>query len=104
MIEARQFRGMTEEVMAEGCFREWGYVGKNKISIETKEAMKLKSGRSPDLFDALVCGIFGAQKRGFVIKMDRSKFQSANTNDEWKRALRLRSQALHNHGQLILKA
>jgi hypothetical protein len=100
VIEARQFRGMTEDVMTEGCFREWGYAGK-KVSVETKEDMKLKSGRSPDLFDALCCGIWGAQQRGFVIKMDRAKFTSENTNDKWKDELRRKSLALKTHGQLM---
>lgn len=100
VIEARQFRGMSEEVMQEGCFREWGFIGKNRVSVEPKEQMKLKSGRSPDLFDALVCGIWGAQQRGFVIKMDKSKFQSPNTNDQWKLDLRKKSQALKQHGQM----
>lgn len=100
VIEARQFRGMTEDVMTEGCFREWGYVGKNKIQVETKEKMKLKSGRSPDLFDALVAGIEGARQRGFVVQIDRSKFKSVNTNDPWKDEMKRQSRELKQHGQL----
>lgn len=100
VIEARQFRGMTEDVMQEGCFREWGFEGK-KVSVEPKDKMKLKSGRSPDLFDALVAGIFGARQRGFVAQMDLSNFRSQNTNDIWKDELRNRALALRRHGQLI---
>lgn len=66
-VEAGQFRGMTEEVMNEGCQREWKLVSGNKTEIETKEDMKLKSGRSPDLFDSLVCAVEMARRRGFSI-------------------------------------
>lgn len=67
IIEAGQFRGMTEDVMLEGCAREWTRVGANKIEVEPKEKMKLKTGRSPDLFDALSIGVEGARRRGFTI-------------------------------------
>jgi hypothetical protein len=67
VVEAGQFRGMTEDVMLEGCAREWTRVGANKIEVETKEKMKQKTGRSPDLFDCLAVGIEGARRRGFVI-------------------------------------
>ncbi len=95
LIEARQFRGMTEEVMQEGCFREWGFSGK-KISVETKDQMKLKCGRSPDLFDALVAGISGAKQRGFAVQMKLSNFKSTVTNDIWKSDLRRRSEKLRS--------
>ena len=66
-IQSGQFRGMTEDILLEGSMREWGFVGGNKIEIEPKDKMKLKSGRSPDLFDALACGVEGARRRGFHI-------------------------------------
>ena len=42
VIECGQFRGMTEDVMMEGCSREWTFVGNNKIEVEPKDKMKLK--------------------------------------------------------------
>src|SRR6185369_13599468 len=42
IVEAGQFRGMTEDVMMEGCAREWRIVGANKTEVETKADMKLK--------------------------------------------------------------
>jgi hypothetical protein len=66
-IQSGQFRGMTEDVLMEGSMREWGFVGANKIEVEPKDKMKLKSGRSPDLFDALAAGMEGARRRGFHI-------------------------------------
>lgn len=67
IVEAEQFRQMTDEVIMEFASREWKMVGANKIEVETKEEMKKKTGRSPDLADALVMGVHGAIKLGFVI-------------------------------------
>jgi hypothetical protein len=66
-IEGCQMRGMTEDVIAEGSMREWKLTNGNKHEVETKEQMKLKSGRSPDLFDSLVTGVEVARRRGFMI-------------------------------------
>lgn len=88
-IEARQFRGMTEDVMNEGCMREWKMVGANKIEVETKEEMKEKTGRSPDLFDALAVGVEGARQRGFIIRRLRNPSQ-ARRDEAWKRELKRR--------------
>lgn len=67
-VQAGQFRGLTEELLTEGSMREWGFAGRNKIQVEPKDKMKLKSGRSPDAFDALVTGVEGALRRGFRIQ------------------------------------
>lgn len=66
-IEAGQFRGMTDEVMAEGCLREWTIVTGNRVEVEPKEKTKIRMGRSPDLFDGLVAGVEGARRLGFEI-------------------------------------
>jgi len=88
VIESGQFRGMTEEVMMEGCQREWGHVSGNKIQVEPKDAMKEKSGRSPDLFDGLVVGVEGARRLGFVI--ERLGIANSPSNDAWKELLKQR--------------
>lgn len=87
IIEAGQFRGMTEDVMMEFCSREFQMVGANKIEIEPKEKMKLKTGRSPDLADSVAIGIEGARRLGFVIKRVASR-EAVNHDDRWKRTLR----------------
>ena len=96
-IQASQFRGMTEEVMLEGCAREWGFTGSNKIDIEPKALTKAKTGRSPDLFDALAVAVEGAVQRGFVIK--RKVAPSAITHDDgWKNRFKDRMSRLEaNH-------
>lgn len=93
VIESGQFRGLTEDVMAEGCLREWTKVGANKIQVEPKEKMKLKSGRSPDLFDGLAAGIEGARRLGFVVENVGQERRSREV-DAWHRELRDRAHNL----------
>ncbi len=99
VIQSRQFRGMTEEMMAEGCMREWGIVGANKIEVEPKPAMKLKTGRSPDLFDGLVCGVEMARRLGFIITLITNKIAAQN-NDAWKQKFKDRMQRLETNHRL----
>jgi hypothetical protein len=101
IIEAGQFRGMTEDVMLEGCAREWTMVGKNKIEVEPKDKMKAKSGRSPDLFDALAIGCEGARQRGFSIKkLANTRYYKQSNN--WKREVRDKAKELYESKQLTL--
>lgn len=102
VIESGQFRGMTEDVMMEGCGREWTIVGANKIEVETKEKMKLKLARSPDLFDALAVGVEIARRLGF--KIDRVvNIPGGARNDQWKRELRDRARSLWSDHALSYK-
>lgn len=94
-VQNGQFRGLTEDVMMEFCSREYGIVGANKIEVETKEKMKEKTGRSPDLADAVAIGVEGARTRGFVIKSNRPAKQ-AKIDDSWKRELKERAQKLRD--------
>jgi hypothetical protein len=103
IIEAGQFRGMTEDVMVEGCAREFKRVAGNRIEIESKEEMKLKFGRSPDLFDALAIGVEGARQRGFTIKR-LSNPRAVEKDDSWKEELRIRQLLLKRAHQLDFKA
>jgi hypothetical protein len=93
IVEAGQFRGMTEEVMMEFCAREWCMVGANKIEVEPKEKMKLKTGRSPDLADCVAVGVEGARRLGFIIKRIASA-EYRETDWRWKRELREKAREL----------
>lgn len=97
-IEADQFRGLTEEVMLEGCMREWTIVASNKIEAEPKDRTKVRMGRSPDLFDALVAGVEGARRRGFNI----GKLSNANASvgTDWILELKERYSPLDRKGQM----
>lgn len=93
-VEAGQFRGLTEDVIMEFAAREWKIVGRNKIEVETKEEMKLKTGRSPDLADAVAVGLHGAKKRGFVIARLASKAASGAHGTGWAEEMRRKTDEL----------
>jgi hypothetical protein len=99
IVEARQFRGMTEEVMNEFVQREWTMVGANKIEVEPKEKMKVKTSRSPDLADAVVIGCHGAVHKGFKI-MRLGEDRRGPNSDRWKRDLKERASKVHSSGNL----
>lgn len=103
IIQSGQFRGMTEDMLAEGCMREWGIVGKNKIEVEPKDKMKLKTGRSPDLFDGLVAGVEMARRLGFVITMIKAR-DSSTRDDKWKEIYKNRMSKLENNHKLNYSA
>jgi hypothetical protein len=65
-IEAGQLRNLPEDVMEEGCMRDWENKNGRK-ELETKTDMKERVGRSPDLFDWLAIAVEGARRRGFQI-------------------------------------
>lgn len=98
-IEAQQLRGLTQECMLEGCIREFKQVAGNKIEVESKADMKLKSGRSPDLFDCLCYGLYGAMQRGFIIAKIGALRERMNPRSElWKTNARIQARAAwHSH-------
>lgn len=86
LIVGHQLRQLPKDVAAEGWKREWRYTTGNRIEIETKAEMKVRTNQSPDLFDALVAGIEGARRLGFVIENMRdpkSKNNNPNGEDFW---------------------
>ena len=99
VVESRQFRGMREDVCTEFSQREWKMVSGNRIEVEPKDEMKLKTGRSPDLADAVAVGVHGARQRGFII----SKLTSPDRvlpNQGWIRDLREKGRKLWKSGSL----
>jgi hypothetical protein len=97
-IESRQFRGMTEDLMQEGTQREWKLVTGNRVEVETKSEMKEKHGRSPDIFDSLVCGVEMARRRGFMIaKLGRPRVVA---DEDWQQKLREKAERLARAGGL----
>ncbi len=100
VVDAGQFRGLTESVMLEGCKREFRHhTGSNKIQVETKEEMKEKCGESPDRFDSLVIALEGARRRGFQIgKFDNKEADAKDS--KWKSEAREKAKRLWKSGQL----
>lgn len=81
-----QMRGMTEEITEEGSRRLWNPVAGGRIEIECKDDMRLRLGRSPDLFDMLCCGVEGARRLGFPL--GTTPPSQARKSNFWFRALR----------------
>lgn len=81
-VEAEQLRGLPSEVMEEFCMREWERVNGDKIELESKQDMKLRVGRSPDLADWLSIAVEGARRRGFVVsKLGSENEESVGRSD-----------------------
>lgn len=66
VVEADQMRGLPDNVMDELCMREWSRKG-DIIVLETKDDMKERIRRSPDLGDWLAICVEGARRRGFMV-------------------------------------
>lgn len=101
-IESGQMRGLTDELMEEGCMREWKIVRGNRIEIESKAETKERMGRSPDLFDALCTAVEGARRRGFQISRMAST-QSKQPALEFMERLQERISTLHKLHELTYK-
>ena len=81
-IEADQIRGLPEDVMNELCMRNWSRVANDKIEAESKEDMKERTRKSPDLGDWAAIILEGARRLGFEISRLSSGLEPA-TDDEW---------------------
>lgn len=99
-IEADQVRGLTEEVMEEGAMREWENAKDSRKELETKEEMKQRVGRSPDLFDwASIC-VEGARRRGFQIaKLGNAEMKTASL--DWLRKSAEKQRQFEKAHQLV---
>lgn len=91
VVEARQWRGMKQDVMWEFCSREWAKTVGNKIQVEPKDKMKLKTGRSPDMADAVAIGVEGAVQRGFSIAKMTPLKRPSDPSEMWKTEARAKA-------------
>jgi hypothetical protein len=82
-IESNQMRELPEDVMAEGCWREYQTVAGDKIEVEPKDDLKERMGKSPDLFDWLAIALEGARQRGFKIKRLGADVPVENSSWDW---------------------
>ncbi len=89
-IEARQVRGLTNEVCDELCAREWGRAKGDRYEVETKEDTKIRIGRSPDFGDWAAIIVEGARRLGFQIKRLESE-EVSHEDDSWKHDLLLKA-------------
>lgn len=99
-IENGQFRGLPEDVMTEGCLREWKYGNAERIILERKEITKERIGRSPDMADACVAGVEGARRLGFKISRFGSE-SSLKADLKWLNSLLEKQRAEKERGRLV---
>jgi len=99
IVQSGQFRGMTDDALHEFSMREWGFSGANRIQVEPKEKMKLKTGRSPDIADAIVCGVEVARQRGFHIE-NAVASETASGRKLWQERLANRIEAMADRHSL----
>jgi hypothetical protein len=67
-IESQQVRSLPRSVADEGQLRLFEIVASNKIEVESKDDMKERVRKSPDLYDWFSIAVEGARQRNFKIK------------------------------------
>lgn len=95
-IVADQMRGMPQEAIDEGCLRKFEVVRGGRESVETKEEMKDRGLRSPDIMDAVVSALEGARRLGFPLGRhtspkaapDNLLWLKSQAEAQWERAER----------------
>lgn len=84
-ILSNQMRGLSEVAIEEGSQRKWELVRGAKYCIETKEDMRERGLRSPDLSDCIVVSLEGARRLGFPLgKLAQTR---KSTQNGWFAAL-----------------
>lgn len=87
VVEGNQCRQLPDSAVDELCAREWGQVSGYRIELETKEDMKKRFGRSPDIGDWAAICVEGARRLGFQIaRMDISR--TSRKDLAWKNQLK----------------
>ncbi len=67
-IESGQIRNLPKSVAHEGQLRLYSIVKGNKTEVESKDDMKERVKKSPDLYDCFAIGVEGARRLGFKIQ------------------------------------
>ena len=100
-IESGQMRELPEDVILEGCMREYETVAGNKKEVEPKDKMRERLGKSPDLFDCLAIGVEGARRRGFLIDRLGGDVEGDSETNNWLAELVTKQQKLNKSKQLV---
>lgn len=98
-ILGQQMRQLPRDVAEEGWKRLWHFTKGQppRIEIESKVEMKQRTKQSPDLFDALVTGVEGARRLGFIIENLKEKRATQESENDWLNA------AIDNHRKFVRK-
>lgn len=81
-IESKQVRNLPKTVAEEGQARMYKIVSGNRIEVESKDDMKDRIRKSPDLYDWFAIGVEGARRLGFQIKR-LGITVAAKKKDDW---------------------
>ena len=81
-IHSEQLKNLFKEVAYEGQLRLYRTRGK-LIELETKDEMKERVKKSPDLFDTLAILVEGARRRGFKIQRIGSDVENEDSSSRW---------------------
>lgn len=87
LLRSDQIRGIGDDLALELCQRMYE-LRAGKIRVESKDDMKERMGRSPDLADGATLAIFAARKNLGLSSMERAKVEAKQASrDPWKGAL-----------------
>lgn len=102
-VQAQQIRGLSSDTMEEFCQREWNRVKGDKIELETKQDMKDRIGRSPDLADWCAGIVEMARRKGFNISKLANEPENSGNNLEWLLTLSRKTRDMHKSKQLTYR-
>lgn len=93
-VQSGQIRQFPKDVAAEFYLREWREVAGAKIEVETKDEMKERIGKSPDLADWAACAMEGCRRSGFKISRFAEENAESGANFQWLRDIRDKNRRL----------
>jgi hypothetical protein len=82
-IESNQVRNLPMNVAQEGQLRLFKTVMGNKIEVESKDDMKERVKKSPDLYDWFAVALEGARRLGFKIERIGREIASSKQEENW---------------------
>jgi hypothetical protein len=83
LVEGQQLRNLPRQTANEGQLRLYSIVTGNRIEVESKDDMKDRIKKSPDLFDCLAIGVEGARRLGFKIQRLGSDVAKEKPKANW---------------------
>lgn len=99
-IESGQIRELPRSVANEGQLRLFEIVAGNKVEVESKDDMKSRVKKSPDLYDWFAIAIEGARQRGFKIQRIGQQIEVKRKPD-WLDKRNNELAELHRNRQLV---
>jgi hypothetical protein len=82
-IESNQVRNLPMNVAQEGQLRLFRTVMGNKIEVESKDDMKERVKKSPDLYDWFAVALEGARRLGFKIERIGREVAASKQEEDW---------------------